>query len=117
MKAYLLIHFVNFFQKRIATFFCSIFLLLNYTFCQNPSVKQWDKRFGGSGYELITSFHQTSDSGYILGGTSDSPISGDKTEIDRDTLSFQATLDYWIVKIDPIGNKQWDKTFGGTTLG
>ena len=24
--------------------------------------------------------------------------------------------DYWIVKLDSIGNKMWDKTFGGTGL-
>ena len=39
---------------------------------------QWDKTIGGSGYEGLTSLQQTSDGGYILGGSSDSHISGEK---------------------------------------
>jgi hypothetical protein len=77
-------------------------------YSQNPLVKQWDKRFGGIADDYLHSFHQTSDSGFMMGGFSFSGISGDKT---------QATLghsDYWIVKTDLSGNKQWDKNFGGT---
>ena len=47
------------------------------------------------------------DGGYILGGWSGSGIGGDKTQ----TLKGGAN-DYWIVKTDSLGNKQWDKTFG-----
>ncbi|MBA2422663.1 MAG: T9SS type A sorting domain-containing protein, partial [Chitinophagales bacterium] len=46
--------------------------------------------------------------GYILGGWSGSGISGDKTQ------SSQGFDDYWIVKIDTSGIKEWDKRFGGT---
>src|SRR3954467_14720557 len=89
-----------------------IFLLLSiyttFSYSQNPLVKQWDKRYGGSDYEALTDFQQTADGGYILGGFSRSQISGDKTE---DTIG---NYDYWIVKLDWLGNKQWDKDFGGT---
>ncbi|CAN5522314.1 hypothetical protein BH11BAC1_BH11BAC1_08290 [soil metagenome] len=70
--------------------------------------KQWDKDFGGTDWEEFYSIRQTSDGGFILGGYSYSGISGDKTE------ATWGNADYWVVKIDSFGNKQWDKDFGGT---
>jgi hypothetical protein len=72
--------------------------------------KQWDKRFGGSDAEELTCLLQTSDGGYILGGSSSSVISGDKTQ------SSQGKKDYWIVKTDVNGEKQWDARFGGSEI-
>ena len=51
---------------------------------------------------------QTNDHGYILGGFSQSGISGDKTQ------ASHGGVDYWIVKTDSFGIKKWDKDFGGT---
>ncbi len=76
--------------------------------------KQWDKDFGGTDYDYLYSIQQTADGGYILGGHSNSGISGDKTQPNWDTATIP-TYDYWIIKIDSLGNKQWDKVFGGTT--
>jgi len=70
--------------------------------------KQWDKRYGGTDYDMLTSLQQCSDGGYILGGWSASGTNGDKT------LPSWGQNDYWIIKIDSLGNKQWDKRFGGT---
>src|SRR5205823_4154262 len=50
------------------------------------------------------------DGGFILGGISYSGISGDKTQANFGAAS---TSDYWMLKIDSLGIKQWDKTFGG----
>jgi hypothetical protein len=72
--------------------------------------KQWDKTFGGSQEDKLFSLQQTSDGGYILGGWSDSPSSGDKTQ------ASQGSYDYWVLKLDANGTKQWDKTFGGSSL-
>ncbi len=72
--------------------------------------KQWDKVIGGSAKDSLTSLQQTSDSGYILGGSSNSGISGDKSEVSR------GGDDYWVVKLDAEGNKEWDKTFGGSNM-
>lgn len=58
--------------------------------------------------ELLSSFQQTADGGYILGGHSYLDSSGDKTQ------NTWEGSDYWIVKIDSLGNKQRDKDFGGT---
>lgn len=79
--------------------------------------KEWDKDFGGIGTEVHNALQQTFDGGYILGGLSNSGISGDKTQGNWDTIcTFGCTYDYWILKTDSIGNKEWDKRFGGTNF-
>jgi hypothetical protein len=69
--------------------------------------KLWDKTFGGSGPDRLFSIHKTSDGGFILGGRSASPISGNKS-----SPSYGAD-DFWVVRVDANGNKLWDKSFGG----
>src|SRR5215831_11992549 len=44
---------------------------------------QWDKTIGGTKEDDLSSLQQTSDGGYILGGTSSSGISGEKTDTSR----------------------------------
>jgi hypothetical protein len=80
--------------------------------------KQWDKTIGGNGGDYLSALQQTSDGGYVLGGTSDSGISGDKTEPKRGGCDVEQGChpDYWVVKLDADGNKVWDKTLGGTGL-
>ncbi len=69
--------------------------------------KLWDKTLGGSGDDYPHSIDTTSDGGFIIGGASNSPISGEKTS------GVFGTSDFWIVKLDSSGNIQWDKTIGG----
>ncbi|QRR01257.1 T9SS type A sorting domain-containing protein [Dyadobacter sandarakinus] len=69
---------------------------------------QWDKTIGGNNQDRLNSVQQTLDGGYILGGTSFSGVSGEKSE------SARGLGDYWIVKLAADGTKQWDRTFGGT---
>ncbi|QMU30381.1 PKD domain-containing protein [Adhaeribacter radiodurans] len=71
--------------------------------------EQWDKTFGGSGSDFLQAAWQTADGGYILGGSSNSPVSGDKS------IAASSQYDYWIIKLDASGNKQWDKSFGGSS--
>ncbi|HKR06776.1 MAG TPA: T9SS type A sorting domain-containing protein [Bacteroidia bacterium] len=100
-------------MKKLLIFLYFTFYIFNSAFSQNPLVKQWDKRFGGTNYEHLTCLQQTVDGGYILGGLSFSNMDGDKTQPNWDTIS-PFTSDYWIVKIDSLGSKQWEKTYGGT---
>ena len=77
-------------------------------------IMQWDKTFGGTGSDDLTVLKRTSDGGYILGGNSTSGIGGNKTQANWDTTGLKS--DYWIVKVDSLGNKQWDADYGGTYL-
>ena len=74
--------------------------------------KQWDNRYGGNSGDLLRSLDLTYDGGYILGGYSGSDTTGDKTQSNWDTTNNGGTGDYWVVKIDSVGNKQWDKRYG-----
>jgi hypothetical protein len=69
---------------------------------------QWQNTIGGSDNDILNCIRQTSDGGYILGGSSFSSISGDKTE------AVMGMEDMWIVKTDNLGNIQWQNTIGGT---
>ena len=68
---------------------------------------EWDKTIGGNSEDGLYSLQQTTDGGYILGGTSASNISGQKTENSR------GQTDYWVVKLNSLGSIEWDKTIGG----
>jgi len=69
--------------------------------------KEWDKTYGGSDIDKPQCTLEESD-GYLFVGSSWSFDSGDKT-----TPNFGNT-DYWIVRSDLNGNKQWDMDFGGS---
>ncbi len=69
--------------------------------------KEWDKIYGGIERDALWTIVHTGD-GYLLGGLSQSGVSGNKT-----TPNFGG-YDYWVVKIDLQGNMLWDKNYGGT---
>ena len=71
---------------------------------------QWQNTIGGVGHDILVSVQQTSDNGFILGGSSKSNISGDKSENSR------GEYDYWILKTDSVGNLLWQKTIGGSDI-
>ena len=69
----------------------------------------WQKSLGGSNYDEAHSIQQTTDGGYILAGFSAYPSDGDVT-------GTHGQIDYWIVKLDSIGNITWQKSLGGSLL-
>src|SRR4051794_25478221 len=89
-----------------------LFILFSFTYsvCAQSvrPEKLWDKTFGGTSTDYFNSMIPTLDGGYLLGGNSNSEIGGDKSEPSR------GDNDFWVVKIDGEGKKQWDKTFGGS---
>ncbi|GAA4299280.1 hypothetical protein GCM10023183_08300 [Nibribacter koreensis] len=78
---------------------------------------QWDRTIGGDRNDDLRALLATPDGGFLLGGWSDSNVSGDKTEPRLDAEAFPdgrvGGADYWVVKIDAMGAKLWDRTFGG----
>ncbi|QNF31610.1 T9SS type A sorting domain-containing protein [Adhaeribacter swui] len=70
--------------------------------------KLWDKRYGGSGFEDLRAITILKNGDYLLGGYSDSPAGGDKSQ------PTQGKKDYWVVRVTPAGEKVWDKRFGGS---
>ncbi len=70
----------------------------------------WQNTIGGSLTDVCSSLRPTIDDGYIVGGSSYSGISGDKTELN---VGFS---DYWLIKLDNIGNILWQKTIGGWSI-
>lgn len=60
----------------------------------------WQKRYGGAGEDSSQQALQTTDSGFIIAGG---------------TNSYGASLygsDLWILKLDAVGNVEWQKTHG-----
>jgi len=60
---------------------------------------EWSKPYGGPGVDIAYSVQQTSDSGYLAAGKTDSYGDGG--------------WDYWLVKVDEQGNEEWSQTYGG----
>jgi len=62
--------------------------------------KEWGRTFGGSEDDWGISVQQTADGGYILLGY---------------TYSYGAgKADVWLIRTDAYGDKEWDRTFGGS---
>jgi len=62
---------------------------------------EWNKTYGGTGWEYAYDLVQTSDGGYALAGYTQSYGAGGG--------------DAWLVKTDANGNMEWNKTYGGTS--
>ncbi|WP_133299945.1 putative Ig domain-containing protein [Larkinella punicea] len=91
-----------------AVFICQLVAVAAVAAVQAQPPLRWDKTFGGSSSDGTPEVVQTADGGFLLGGSSSSNASGDKSENSR------GGLDYWVIRMDAQGNKLWDKTFGGS---
>ncbi len=67
---------------------------------------QWQKSLGGTLYDAANFIQQTSDGGYI--------VAGESASANGDVTVNHGYSDYWIVKLDPSGNLQWQKSLGGS---
>ncbi len=70
--------------------------------------KLWDRRYGGTDNDIAYVSAKTSDGGYIISGSSSSGVGDEKSEPSWNP----AYSDAWIIKVDSVGNKLWDKTLG-----
>jgi hypothetical protein len=67
----------------------------------------WQNTIGGASEESITTIYESADGGYFLSGSSNSNISGDKTE------NSKGGQDYWFLKLNNLGIIEWQNTIGG----
>ncbi|WP_165454367.1 T9SS type B sorting domain-containing protein [Hyunsoonleella pacifica] len=87
----------------------------------NAQVIKWQNTIGGDSIEVLWVMEKTHDGNLIIGGTSYSGISGDKTQENRripDPPLFsderKGYSDFWIMKINKsTGGILWEKTIGG----
>jgi hypothetical protein len=64
---------------------------------------QWNRTYGGSGFDYANSVQQTTDGGYIMAGHTD---------------GFNGSgAGFCLVKTDLAGDLQWTRTYGGTPIG
>ncbi|HCQ28782.1 MAG TPA: hypothetical protein DIU39_00755 [Flavobacteriales bacterium] len=73
--------------------------------------KLWDKTYGGNNWDDLYGSVYDNQGNIYLYGRSNSAVSGEKTEPAFD-VSGQL-YDFWVIKIDTLGNILWDKTYGG----
>jgi hypothetical protein len=63
---------------------------------------EWNRTYGGTGWDTAHSLVVTSDGGFALVGT----INAYTTD----------NSDFWLVKTDRYGNMEWNRTYGGTGM-
>lgn len=68
----------------------------------------WEKSFGGSSYDYGTEIQETNDGGFILCGYSNSN--------NGDVTGNHGNYDYWIVKLNILGEIVWQKSLGGSLI-
>ena len=73
----------------------------------------WEKSFGYVGADSAFSIIQTQDNGFLLSGVLDVSAS-DGAGNNRMNMERHAGGDYWVIKIDAMGDLQWSRYFGGT---
>lgn len=66
----------------------------------------WQNTINGDSDDILKTIHQTPDNGFIISGHSSSGVSSDKSEAG-------AGYDFWIIKLNALGNILWEKTLGG----
>lgn len=74
----------------------------------------WEKSFGFAGADNGISLIQTNDGGYLLSGVLDVSASGGEGNSKSLTAKRHAGGDYWVIKLNATGEKQWSRFFGGT---
>ena len=66
----------------------------------------WQKSLGGSENDYGKSILQTTDGGYVVFGSTSSN--------DGDVSGYHGVVDFWVAKLGPYGNLQWQKCLGGS---
>jgi len=92
-------------NKLVLAIFLLNFFIFNYEVKAQPTI-EWERNYGGSKNDKANSIMQTTDGGYIVAGSSNSK--------NKDVGGNNGKSDYWILKLDGIGNLEWEKNYGGS---
>ncbi|HLG34860.1 MAG TPA: T9SS type A sorting domain-containing protein [Bacteroidia bacterium] len=92
-------------MKKIFTLSAAIIFSVN-GFSQAPAI-QWQKCFGGISADVASSIQLTNDGGYIVAGCTSSN--------DGDVSGNHGGIDCRVLKLDSVGNIEWQKCLGGTS--
>ncbi len=74
----------------------------------NLGIIQWEKYYGGTSSDYAYFIQQTNDGGYI--------VAGDTNSTNTDVTQNNGSTDYWILKLNSIGELQWQKALGGSSF-
>ncbi|MDR2354344.1 MAG: T9SS C-terminal target domain-containing protein [Deltaproteobacteria bacterium] len=66
----------------------------------------WEKTFGGTRIDSASAARETYDGGFI--------VVGDSWSSDGDVKVNYGRNDIWVIKLDQLGNLQWEKSLGGS---
>jgi type IX secretion system substrate protein len=95
----------TFYKSILLLIYSSTFIIYNSFSQQAPGI-EWQKCLGGTLTDEAIDAKQTNDGGYIIAGSTDSN--------NGDVSGNHGNLDAWIVKLDSLGNIQWQKCLGGS---
>ncbi|MCC6726468.1 MAG: gliding motility-associated C-terminal domain-containing protein [Saprospiraceae bacterium] len=84
-----------------------LFLLPSILFAQQGACvfTDWSKHYGGTKADAANDMQVTADSGLIVVGYSRSA--------DEDLSNNKGLSDYWVLKLDMLGNIEWQQNYGG----
>ena len=72
----------------------------------SEGAQEWSRNYGGSDEDEGRDVIQTADNGYALLANSKS--------INGDVEGNNGDVDFWILKVDNVGNIEWSKNYGGS---
>ena len=67
---------------------------------------EWQKYYGGSSFDFANDIQQTTDGGFI--------VTGYTSSTDNNVTQNNGLDDAWILKLNNLGDLQWQKCFGGS---
>ncbi len=67
----------------------------------------WQKTYGGYSEEYACSVSETSDGGLVVAAILNADYNGTVP------ITHNGSLDYWVLKLNAIGEMQWNKNYGG----
>ncbi len=70
-----------------------------------PPIK-WQRTFGGTYFDVAHCIRPTTDGGYIIAGWTGSN--------NGDVTGFHGIADFWVIKLNALGELEWTKTLGGS---